>query len=95
MNRLKIKDVEWLPQYKAARAWSFENRGHVYYIICIPRDSVKKYTLSEVAGLIAHEVMHVWQYIKENIGEDSPGAETEAYFMQNLVAQIMHHLTNK
>ncbi|MFA7308194.1 MAG: hypothetical protein WC026_16150 [Hyphomicrobium sp.] len=39
-------------------------------------------TATEVLGLIIHEATHIWQAIREDIGETAPGKEMEAYAMQ-------------
>jgi hypothetical protein len=39
----------------------------------------------QIAALIAHEAVHVAQELWENIGEDSPGRESEAYLVQHIV----------
>lgn len=41
-----------------------------------------------IAGICAHEAVHVWQYIKEHIGEESPGMEQEAYAIQAITHQL-------
>ena len=39
--------------------------------------------------MVAHEVMHVWQAIKDDLGENSPSPEFEAYAVQGLVQAVM------
>lgn len=43
-----------------------------------------------IATLIVHEAMHVWRLMREDIGEESPSQEFEAYSIQS----IAHHLLN-
>ncbi len=43
----------------------------------------------EVAGLLVHEAVHVWQAYCESIGEDNPGAEQEAYAVQTISQELM------
>lgn len=42
-----------------------------------------------IVTLIAHEAVHVWQAIREDIGEEAPSVEFEAYAIQNISAHLL------
>lgn len=46
----------------------------------------------EIAGVLAHESMHMWQAICEVSGEHRPGIETEAYMIQAMVEWAWKHV---
>jgi hypothetical protein len=43
----------------------------------------------QVAGLLVHEAVHVWQRYCQRIGEQSPGLEQEAYAIQAISQTLM------
>lgn len=73
-----------------ARAWAFHKpKGGLYrtYLICLEYD--EKLRWSCIAAMLAHEAVHVAQFLWDDIGEDQPGRETEAYFVQSIVQEIL------
>lgn len=42
----------------------------------------------EVYGLILHESVHIWQKIRELMGEKSPSTEFEAYSIQKIAQDL-------
>lgn len=43
----------------------------------------------EVAGILVHEAVHIWQRWCDHFGEDKPGYEQEAYAIQFLSGTLM------
>jgi hypothetical protein len=63
------------------------NDGGLCCVICMDgwqgRDPI------EVAGLLVHEAVHVWQQYADSIGERCSGAEQEAYAVQAIAQELM------
>lgn len=78
----------WLKtDWSDATAHYFESDRGLAVVVCLRgwagRDPV------EVAGLLVHEAVHVWQEYAERIGEASPGREQEAYAIQAIAQELM------
>lgn len=84
MKRLKINEpTPFHASTKAnATAHNFVKDGETTVIITM--DKPGKRSVEQVAGLIAHEAVHVAQSLWRDIGEESPGREAEAYLVQQI-----------
>jgi hypothetical protein len=49
----------------------------------------------EVAGLLVHEAVHVWQRHCERIGEHRPGDEQAAYGIQAIAQELMQSFSEQ
>jgi len=98
LKRLKIDNSEcpdWIfKDDKDATVWTFkESKGREKcFIVCIRKR--KSTTFIEACGLLIHESVHIWQTIKENIGEDNPSSEFEAYSIQNIAQSLIEAYKN-
>ncbi|KAB2692512.1 hypothetical protein [Brucella intermedia] len=64
------------------RCTIFTNEGKVVCIVTLRDGSENERSISEITGLLVHEATHVWQTIRDDIGEKDPSPEFEAYSMQ-------------
>lgn len=88
LRHLKLKsDMPWVRGNADAATHVFTNQQGLACIIglrgWLGRDPI------EVAGLLVHEAVHVWQAYAEGIGETNPGNEQEAYGIQAISQELM------
>lgn len=92
VRRLKIKGPNpWLNDHAMATCHHFDKSSvgeeGACAIVCIQTPPDK--TPIEVAGLLCHEAVHLWQEYCDYIGEKHPGREMEAYVIQWLSQCLM------
>ena len=63
-----------------------DSTGGVTCIICMRKN--KKESIEHIYAALAHEAVHIWQKIRENIGENFPSFEFEAYSIQNICREL-------
>lgn len=67
--------------------------GNLVCIVCLG-DTRDRDPL-EVAGLLVHEAVHVWQEYAATIGERNPGHEQEAYAIQSISQKLMSEFARR
>lgn len=90
LKRLGVNyDGEWIREGKDGnvREMTCRSTGTSLVIVSVRVD--KKTKPLEVYGLLVHEAVHVWQKICDNIGEDEPSEEFEAYAIQNIAQRLI------
>lgn len=85
LKRLGVPKNSWpdfIPQDAHAATHYFEctTKHGLSAIVCMRRD--KSRTLLDHHSLLVHEAMHIWQKVRDFIGEKNPGSEFEAYSLQ-------------
>jgi hypothetical protein len=59
-------------------------------LVCIVAVRPKKDTTGvQIAAMLVHEAVHVYQQFRERIGEVNPSAEFEAYTIQSISQRLM------
>ena len=48
----------------------------------------RKWGLNQIHGLLLHEAVHIWQELREKMGEESPSAEFKAYTVQSIAQNL-------
>jgi hypothetical protein len=86
LDRLGIKEPEDLEHHFTNSLGSVsvltnEDKANIL-LVFFDGPALRKCTIADQVGVIAHEAVHVWQYILEFIGEEAPGKEMEAYSIQ-------------
>lgn len=85
--RLSVSPPFMNTPHSHATAHFFDTPGGLAAVVCLRdfegRDPV------EVAGILVHEAVHVWQEYAAYIGEKEPGREQEAYAIQSIAQELM------
>jgi len=74
-------------EHSHATVHHYAAKSGIACIVCLR--GYEERTPIEVAGLLIHEAVHIWQEYAENIGETSPGREQEAYAIQAIAQELM------
>lgn len=93
LKRLKLPRKDW-PEFMAtthanATVHFFEQMGDIgkCAIVCIGQ--TKGMTMAQVFAMLTHEAVHIWQAIRDDIGEKYPSSEFEAYSVQTISQRLM------
>jgi hypothetical protein len=65
----------------------FESNGKTCSIVCV--GCTEGRSKNEIAGLLIHEAVHIWQEIRINIGEKETSHEFEAYSIQTIAQKLI------
>lgn len=86
---MKAPDVpRWVNSGSDATMHTFDHEdGGAVCIVCLHEWQGRSPV--EVAGLLIHEAVHIWQTYCDLIGERAPGREQEAYGIQAIAQELM------
>lgn len=94
LKELKLAKKDYPPflgtWHSHATVHFFKNEAEKSAAAVVCLGDMKGYDYAEVASLIAHEAVHIWQAIRETLGEKEPSSEFEAYSIQNIVQTLLY-----
>lgn len=91
LRHLKVPRGKWptfvLNPWSDASAHEFECGAKLAYVVSVRlREGL---TMPQVAALMTHEAVHMWQVARERLGEHRPSTEFEAYAIQALTQRLL------
>lgn len=88
-KRLKVSPSLFKdPSTSGASTYFAENESkHTVAIVALFNHT---YERNQIASLIAHEAVHIWQVAREEIGEKEPSKEFEAYAVQAIFQELLY-----
>ena len=81
-------DGAWIESHWHACTHAYDVDGVLVCIVAIDARKAATQDPIDVASLLAHEAVHVWQRVAETLGGDV-GREMPAYAIQNICAHLM------
>lgn len=92
MKRLNVDDPNPYMPSKSANVKTLFREGYVTCIICFDPKKKVKIERNMIVALLAHEAVHVTDIVFRHVGEDNPGDETRAYFVQAILQDVLYAL---
>lgn len=93
MKRIKLPEYRWdvFLGGSHAKTYHFEHDGKMIAIVALDAELAKTKEPIQVAALLVHEAVHVWQRHASYIGSHNDhGDEEEAYAIQNIAQCLMY-----
>lgn len=91
LKHLGLRDPgdAWVTDGKSATThnWDADETGGPASIVCIA--DWKGRAMSQIAGLLVHEGVHIWQAARDSMGEHKPSSEFEAYAIQGISQELI------
>lgn len=89
LNKLECDEPYVRQGWQACtHSWRRPDYGDVMCLVGINMDMADEMEPVDVAALLVHEAVHVWQQARATIG-DKVCDETEAYAIQNISSELM------
>lgn len=85
--KLVPADSEWCGEDGGKTHYASNPKGETVCIVCVRQAESR--SAIEIAGLLVHEAVHVFQHYCDRIGERNPAVEQEAYGIQSIAQELM------
>jgi len=94
LRKLKVPVHRWTTFLSSSTAHAtthhFEHGGKMIAMVCLDAKLAKEKTGCQVASLLVHEAVHIWQRHAVHIGAfNDHGDEEEAYAIQSIAQALM------
>lgn len=94
VKHLKEKPYSGVNEGQGATTHFFKNKtGHSVAIVCL--FDYKNQDIEQIFSLLAHEATHIWQDVRDEIGEKNPSHEFEAYAIQNICQRLFYEFNRQ
>jgi len=70
--------------------WYTHKNGDLMCFVCLHGDVLEDRDGPQIAALIVHEAVHVFQRYRNWVGESKPSSEFEAYSIQTISQRLMY-----
>ena len=89
LDKINIRDrPAWVNPGADATTHHMSNpKNELVSVVCL--QGWEQRSGNEIAGLLVHEAVHVWQEYALVMGEHAPGREQEAYAIQAVAQELM------
>lgn len=94
LRKLKIPREMWSQWLTSdANVTFYEKSDFKVAVVAIEINTDKD--INQVNALLVHEAVHIWQKIKEELGEENPSVEFEAYSIQRIALELMSEYAHR
>ena len=90
--KLGMESEPWLSKGAEAVSHFIDCGDKVRVIVCL---KMKRRPIEKPYSILIHEAVHVWQEIREYIGESKAGDEQEAYCIEQIAYNLMMAYKNR
>ena len=88
-------NAAWVSSNAHATTHYYDNVDSMSYACVVCLSVTSELSGIEIAGILVHEAVHIWQNWCEYYGESSPASEQEAYAIQFISSHLMNEYSRR